>query len=838
MPCEAAAQKARDLTGLVQRLPTQTRRDEEMDEFQQFSTPPALAFVANWTANIRAEDVMLEPSAGTGDLAIWSELAGAKLMLNELSERRRELLVDLFPDATVTGENAEQIHNVLPRASVPTLVVMNPPFSATAGRVQGQRKTANGARHLDQALERLADNGRLVAIVGDGMVPDRPAFRAWWQETQARYNVRANIGISGREYAKYGTTFDNRLLVIDKDGPTRAPVLVASVESVSELPPLLEAIRHDHPRLHDAERPTPEPTGSGHPVAPRDPKEPGAGGRGPGPAAPGPGEGRTGDPDDRGADAPAGAPGGGPRGGDASPDGVGTGGGLRDPAGPGPGPGGGPAPGGDRGVAASPVGDAAPIAIPVATPIEIPIAIQADAEPAEKTELTESVFTAYRPQRLSIPGAHAHPGRLVQSAAMGAVEPPAPTYSPHLPAPVVDDGRLSLAQLEAVVYAGQAHGERLPNGSRKGFFIGDGTGVGKGREISGVILDNLAQGRDKAVWVSFNRGLIEDARRDFAGVGGDPDLLFFQGDTKAGAAISRERGILFTTYSTLRGGEKRQATDQGGPAGQTRLRQLTDWLAPDFDGVIAFDEAHSMGNAIAVKGGRGERKPSQQAIAGINLQKEVPDARVLYVSATGATEVANLTYAERLGLWGEDTPFADAKAFIGQVSSGGIAAMELTARDLKALGVYTARSLSYDDVTYERLEYPLSPFEREVYDELAGAWQVVLSNVDQALELTGGGHSPQAKSGALSQFWGAHQRFFNQVPCPSSGAPISASSTRSSPRSRPRPSSSTCTRRSTRATSRWCRSSTPTRPPRSASPPPRPPRAPPWRSWTSPRGSS
>ena len=68
-----------------------------------------------------------------------------------------------------------------------------------------------------------------------------------------------------------------------------------------------------------------------------------------------------------------------------------------------------------------------------------------------------------------------------------------------------------------------------------------------------------------------------------------------------------------------------------------------------------------MGNAIAVKGARGERKPSQQAIAGINLQKEVPDARVLYVSATGATEVSNLTYAERLGLWGEDTPFADAK---------------------------------------------------------------------------------------------------------------------------------------------------------------------------------
>jgi len=52
----------------------------------------------------------------------------------------------------------------------------------------------------------------------------------------------------------------------------------------------------------------------------------------------------------------------------------------------------------------------------------------------------------------------------VQSAAMGAVQPPAPTYSPMLPSAVVGDGLLSLAQLETVVYAGQAHEEWLPGG--------------------------------------------------------------------------------------------------------------------------------------------------------------------------------------------------------------------------------------------------------------------------------------------------------------------------------------------------------------------------------------
>ena len=119
LDAEGAAAKARDLTALVQRLPTQTRRDEEMDEFQQFSTPPALAFVANWVANVTSEDVVIEPSAGTGDLAIWSHLAGSDLVLNELAERRRDLLADLFPDAALTGENAEQLHNVLPRGTVP-----------------------------------------------------------------------------------------------------------------------------------------------------------------------------------------------------------------------------------------------------------------------------------------------------------------------------------------------------------------------------------------------------------------------------------------------------------------------------------------------------------------------------------------------------------------------------------------------------------------------------------------------------------------------------------------------------------------------------------------------
>ena len=843
---DTAREKVVDLTNRIQRLPTQTRRDNEMEEFQQFSTPPALSFVANWVANVKSDDVMAEPSAGTGDLAVWSKIAGADLVLNELSPRRQALLSSLFPQARIFKENAEQLDNVLPSDIKPTVIVMNPPFSLTAGRVQGQRDTTNGARHIEQALKRLEDGGRLVAIVGNGMAADRPAFAQWWKDIEKKYNVRANVGISGKEYAKYGTTFDNQILVIDKTGDTTQPVLTGKVESVADLPTLLEGIRNDRqhiqstsvkPAVNKDTQSKPDTIQSGDGTSGASVGEDGA---------------RTqsiGNRADSGAITTDSQTGGTTTVSDGVNDGIGAGDGIRfRPVGDIGGSGGGDT-GGNSGITKSNnsrhiviaskaeedhlfdvlettlvVDPKAARAFSQATGVilgtanqnaqaikqwrkeqkslkpeqrfdvlgfipddlqrqhrvgqyaerptstskqdaEIPSSgsIVIEAKSSEVTEFTDSVFANYTPQRLSIQGAKQHPGKLVQSAAMSAVEPPAPTYSPKLPAEVIDKGLLSIAQLESVIYAGQAHSETLPNGSRKGFFIGDGTGVGKGREISGIILDNMMQGRNKAVWVSFNEGLIEDAKRDFAGVGGDPTKIFFQGKTKASGEITQKDGILFTTYSTLRGGEKKQANDLGQAGGKTRAQQIIDWLGEDFDGVIAFDEAHSMGNAIAVKGNRGVKKPSQQAVAGINLQKALPDARVTYVSATGATEISNLSYADRLGLWGEGTPFADTNAFIGNVSKGGIASMELISRDMKAMGMYLARSLSYDGVSYERLEHELTDLQEDIYNELAGAWQVVLTNVEEALEITQAGKNGNGKSAAMAQFWGAHQRFFNQI---------------------------------------------------------------------------
>ena len=165
----SAAAMLEMLTRLAGRLPSQTRRSEESEHFQQFSTPIALGFVAAEAAALTPGDLVLEPSAGTGLLAIFAELAKARLALNEIAETRAGLLGRLFRDVAVTRHNAEQIHDHLDAAIRPSVVLMNPPFSASP-KVEGRFAEA-AMRHIGSALARLAEGGRLVAITGHNIGP-------------------------------------------------------------------------------------------------------------------------------------------------------------------------------------------------------------------------------------------------------------------------------------------------------------------------------------------------------------------------------------------------------------------------------------------------------------------------------------------------------------------------------------------------------------------------------------------------------------------------------------------------------------------------------------------
>ena len=224
--------------------------------------------------------------------------------------------------------------------------------------------------------------------------------------------------------------------------------------------------------------------------------------------------------------------------------------------------------------------------------------------------------------------------------------------------------------------------------------------------------------------------------------------------------VTMSEGVLFVTYPTLRSGR--------GDA--TRLDQIIAWAADDFDGVIAFDEAHEMGGVAGGEGAMGTKAGSLQGIAGVLLQNRLPAARVLYASATGASEVNNLAYAVRLGLWGPETSFADREAFISEIRQGGIAAMELVARDLKATGLYTARALSFAGVEYDILRHELTPDQIDVYDRYADAWGIIHRNMEKALEITGvvdamdgATKNAGAKAAARSRFESCKQRFFGSL---------------------------------------------------------------------------
>lgn len=206
-------------------LPAQTVRSEEQIELQQFGTPPWLAWVAARAGGIAPSDYVLEPSAGTGMLAIWAKKAGARLALNEISPLRRDCLGRLFPDAKLSGQDGELIDDLLDPAIIPSLVLMNPPFSHGLERGHDGK---TGTRHLRSAWKRLAPGGRLVAIMPEWF--DVGALVAGENGSVA---LRANIAIDDA-FLSRGTSIATRLIVADKS-PTRADPVTGRGAKFAEL---------------------------------------------------------------------------------------------------------------------------------------------------------------------------------------------------------------------------------------------------------------------------------------------------------------------------------------------------------------------------------------------------------------------------------------------------------------------------------------------------------------------------------------------------------------------------------------------------------------------------
>ncbi len=214
---------------LVSKLPTQTWRSREQISLQQFSTPPAISFLLADTLKIKKSEIVLEPSAGTGSLAIWAQTVGAKVLTNEIDNRRCELLKQL--GFAPTSFDAEFIHDFLQPEITVDVVMMNPPFSANGGRTKNSSKY--GFRHVEAALERLNKGGRFGIILGEAGGLNTKTGRKFWGKLIEQFDVKANLKLSGREYYKFGTTVDINLIFGEK---LLEPSEVDKVKTVNQIP--------------------------------------------------------------------------------------------------------------------------------------------------------------------------------------------------------------------------------------------------------------------------------------------------------------------------------------------------------------------------------------------------------------------------------------------------------------------------------------------------------------------------------------------------------------------------------------------------------------------------
>jgi hypothetical protein len=102
------------------------------------------------------------------------------------------------------------------------------------------------------------------------------------------------------------------------------------------------------------------------------------------------------------------------------------------------------------------------------------------------------------------------------------------------------------------MYATMRHSVTLNNGERAGLLLGDGAGIGKGRQIAGLIYDSYIRGIRRHVWFSSSGDLADDAKRDFADIGASSLPIFSLGKSKSQIPLWKQGYVSASTVDRLR----------------------------------------------------------------------------------------------------------------------------------------------------------------------------------------------------------------------------------------------------------------------------------------------
>lgn len=663
--------KARELESS---LPLRSRSLETIKN-QQFSTPLPLAVAANHLLAAGKGDIIMEPTAGTGNLIVPFWNGSWDLIANELDPRRVEVLKNAgFPLEIVQGDFLSY------KGKKPTAIIANPPFGALGTGKYKKFAADYQASNIDQQfiekmLRLLPDGGRIAVItsMGTGSGASGNPFRRWLEKN---HTFMASIA-SPKEAYKYrgAPTVETALLMIEKGkgrGNVR-PLIKESVKDWDEYTDIINKLRATYPRLEILTKPEEKQI-----IKTEEPKQ------------------------NETAPAPVKSVGRERAGGyqEVSPR-------LSDTGG--------------SGGASDQLGDR-PAAVRTEQP-ESGKSIQDDVgqgvptggsgsrqEPASGRTSRKRIgsFVEYKRHNV-LPVVNPHPSVIVESQELASVSPPNITITPGARLmKAYKDGHISDQQMDVVLLAIQS----IKNG--KGFLISDDVGVGKTREMAGIILDALDSGKaNRVLYVSLSPEILNGhINNDFStvmsGKPGSP-LPYETVRLESFPNLSNQLNIPVVNKAIY------TVTQPGMRKHHQRVMEI------GFD-LIVFDEAHKWHQTD---------DRTATGIAWERIHKAMTGKPLIYATATPGIDLNSLGYLYGLGEWNKETydqylanitgedvmkagMFARTSSF---ASSGSIPLTQQFMREMKMKGLYASRDLARENVKFGVKNVPFTKDDIAQYDK-------------------------------------------------------------------------------------------------------------------------